>query len=186
MATAPLARLAVTIIGSISGVSPTATDTAKINASSQSPLVTPFTRKANGIMMSMNRISRKLTLLIPLSKAVAARCPAMLRAMVPKYVLLPVANTIPVADPLTTLDPMKQMFSSSITLPLLCLFPLASGRFSIGSDSPVREDWLTNKSFASMIRMSAGIMSPAAIMTISPGTRSVMLISSSWLPARFT
>lgn len=39
IAKAPLAKLTVTIIGSISGVSPTATATAKSNASNQSPLV---------------------------------------------------------------------------------------------------------------------------------------------------
>ncbi len=32
----------------------------------------------------------------------------------------------------------------------------------MGSDSPVKEDWLTYKSLASKIRQSAGIMSPAA------------------------
>ena len=74
--------------------------------------------KTKGIITSMKRINRKLTLLIPLSKAVAARWPAILLAMVPKYVLFPVSNTIPVADPLTTFEPMKQMLSNSMTLPL--------------------------------------------------------------------
>ena len=77
MATAPFERLAVTIIGSISGVRPTATETAKRNASSQSPFVNPFTRNTKGIITSMKRMSRKLTLLMPLSKAVAARWPVM-------------------------------------------------------------------------------------------------------------
>ena len=44
MAIAPLARLTVTIIGSISGVNPTATATANKSASSQSPLVKPLIR----------------------------------------------------------------------------------------------------------------------------------------------
>lgn len=70
---APLERLAVTIIGSISGVSPTATVTAKMKASSQSPFVIPLTMKTNGTMMSMNRMSNMLTLAMPLSNAVAAR-----------------------------------------------------------------------------------------------------------------
>ena len=42
MAVAPFARLTVTIIGSISGVSPTATATANSSASSQSCLVNPL------------------------------------------------------------------------------------------------------------------------------------------------
>ena len=44
--------------------------------------------------------------------------------------------------------------------------------FSTGSDSPVRLDWLTNRSRAVNSRTSAGIMSPAATMTTSPGTTS--------------
>ena len=39
----PLTRLADTIMGSISGVRPTATDSAKSSASSQLPLVKPLT-----------------------------------------------------------------------------------------------------------------------------------------------
>ena len=84
IATAPLDKLAEIIIGSISGVNPTATDTAKMNALNQSPFVTPFIRKTKGTMISIKRISRKLTLLTPLSKAVCARTPAILLAIVPK------------------------------------------------------------------------------------------------------
>ena len=72
-----------------------------------------------------------------------------------------------------------------MTLPWLCLLPFISGNFSTGSDSPVSDAWLTNRSFDSMMRMSAGIMSPAARQTTSPGTNSV--ISTSSLPEnRFT
>ena len=84
METAPFERFAVTIIGSISGVSPTATDTAKMKASSQSPLVMPLTRKTNGTMMSMKRMSSRLTRAMPRSNAVAARWPTMARAIVPR------------------------------------------------------------------------------------------------------
>ena len=48
IAIAPLARLTVTIIGSISGVRPTATATANSRASSQLPLVRPLIRKTRG------------------------------------------------------------------------------------------------------------------------------------------
>ena len=61
----------------------------------------------------------------------------MLRAMVPRYVLLLVDTTMPVAEPLTTLEPMKQMFSSSTMLRPRLSPPLASALFSIASDSPV-------------------------------------------------
>ena len=81
---APFERLAVTIIGSISGVSPTATDIAKMKASIQSPLVMPLTRNTIGTIISIKRMSNRLTLVMPLSKAVAARCPATLLAIVPR------------------------------------------------------------------------------------------------------
>jgi hypothetical protein len=45
MAIAPLERHTVTIMGSISGVRPTATDSANRNASSQLPLPMPLIRK---------------------------------------------------------------------------------------------------------------------------------------------
>ncbi len=46
--TAPLARVVVTIQGSISGVSPTATDSANSSASVQLPLVKPLTSSTMG------------------------------------------------------------------------------------------------------------------------------------------
>lgn len=84
MATAPRARLAETTIGSISGVKPTATATAKRKASSQSPLVRPLTANTTGTMTSMKRISRKLTLRTPLSKLVCGRSPTSEPAIEPK------------------------------------------------------------------------------------------------------
>lgn len=78
------------------------------------------------------------------------------------------------------------MLSSSTTLPRTYFRPRASGRFSIGSDSPVSDDWLTKRSLVSMTRTSAGIMSPAASVTMSPGTSSSIGSSSISRPARFT
>ena len=63
--TAPLARVEVTIIGSISGVSPTATDRANKKASGQSPLVKPLIKKTIGTITNANRISSQLTWLTP-------------------------------------------------------------------------------------------------------------------------
>jgi len=84
MASAPFERFAVTIIGNISGVRPTATDMAKMNASIQSPFVMPFTRNTIGTITSMKRMSSRLTFVMPRSNAVAARCPATLFAIVPR------------------------------------------------------------------------------------------------------
>ena len=83
--TAPLASVLVTIMGSISGVRPTATDSANRNASSQSPLVKPLTTSTMGTMTSAKRISSQLTLLTPAWNAVGVRSVAVTRvANVPK------------------------------------------------------------------------------------------------------
>ena len=55
IAIAPFDRQTVTIIGSISGVSPTATATAKKKASPQSPFVSPLIRNTSGTITSMKR-----------------------------------------------------------------------------------------------------------------------------------
>ena len=60
MATAPLVRQTVTIIGSISGVRPTATASAKKNAWAQLPLVSPLMTKTSGTMTNMNRSSSQV------------------------------------------------------------------------------------------------------------------------------
>ncbi len=53
MASAPLERQTATIMGSISGVSPTATARAKKKAPIQSALVSPLMRKTRGTMTRM-------------------------------------------------------------------------------------------------------------------------------------
>ena len=74
---APLDRHTVTIIGSISGVRPTATARAKKNASFQSPLVRPLMTKTSGTMTSMKRIISQVNWLTPLSKLVCTCWPTM-------------------------------------------------------------------------------------------------------------
>ncbi len=101
-----MARFAVTISGSISGVRPTATDNANRNACSQSCLSRPLIRKTIGTITAMKRISSQLTLFTPRSKLVCTRWPTMVRASEPRYVRAPVATTTAVAVPLTTLVPM--------------------------------------------------------------------------------
>src|SRR5674476_224613 len=56
--TAPLASVVVTIIGSISGVKPTATDNANSDASSQSPFVNPLISNTTGVNTSLKGSQR--------------------------------------------------------------------------------------------------------------------------------
>ncbi len=84
MSSAPLDRLTVTIMGSISGVSPTATAMANRNASSQLCLLSPLIRKTSGTITAMKRIISQVNLLTPRSKLVNWRCPTILAASDPK------------------------------------------------------------------------------------------------------
>ena len=113
MAMAPLARLTVTIIGSISGVSPTATATANSSASNQLPLLRPLIRNTRGTMIAMSPSIIQVTRAMPLSKLVRTRCSAIVAATWPKAVRTPVSTTTPQPTPLTTALPMKQMFGRS-------------------------------------------------------------------------
>ena len=154
-------------MGSISGVSPTATEMAKRKAETQSPLVMPLTKKTTGTMASMNRISTHDTALTPLVKLVSGASWAMELAMLPKRVWSPIPSTKPVAEPEITLVPIKAKLDSSVTAFWL-LSGMAWGIFSWGALSPVREAWLTNRSLASRIRRSAGTISPVDRNTRSP------------------
>jgi hypothetical protein len=81
---APLERQTETIIGSISGVNPTATESAKKNAPRQSCLVRPLMRNTSGTMTNMKRIMSHVNRLTPLSKLVSVCWPMMDLAMPPK------------------------------------------------------------------------------------------------------
>ncbi len=84
MAMAPFDRQTVTIIGSISGVRPTATASAKKNASPQSCLVRPLMRNTSGTMTNMKRIISQVNRLTPRSKLVSLGCWTMDVAMLPR------------------------------------------------------------------------------------------------------
>lgn len=86
MDTAPLARQVVTIMGSISGVSPTAMEMPNRKALSQSPLVMPLRKNTSGTITSINRIRTQETALTPLVKLVSTASPATAVAMEPKSV----------------------------------------------------------------------------------------------------
>ena len=70
MAIAPFAKFAVTITGNISGASPTATDKAKVNASTQFFLNRPLIKNTNGAITSIKRNNNMVTPFTPLSKLV--------------------------------------------------------------------------------------------------------------------
>ncbi len=164
IATAPLARQVVTIIGSISGVRPTAIETANRNAPCQFPLVKPFRKSTTGTMTSMKRISTQETELTPFSKPVAGLGASSEPAMPPSTVSSPTARTTATAVPETMLLPKKASagFSSRVSQ------DEAAADFSSGSLSPVRAAWLMKRSFERRMRTSAGTMSPAARWTMSP------------------
>ncbi len=102
MVSAPLARLTVTIIGSISGVSPTATDRPKSSASSQFPLVRPTMKKTAQTITTMNRIISQVKERTPRSKLVSSPRADSRSAIAPKTVRAPVCTTTPRAVPLVT------------------------------------------------------------------------------------
>ena len=183
MAMAPLDRFTVTIIGSISGVRPTATAIAKKNACSQSPLLRPLIRNTAGTITRIKRIISQVKLSIPLSKLVRTRGPAIACASEPRDVSLPVVRTAAVAVPVSTFVPRKQRLDSSYGL----LVSRVSQRsdFSTGIVSPVKVAWFTKRSLDESILTSAGTISPAARRTRSPGTRPSRRISWS-LPSRIT
>ena len=108
---APLTRLVVTIIGSISGVNPTATDKPNRKASIQSPLVSPLITMTVGAMIAINLIKMNEVFLIPNSKFVKSGLVLKDFATSPNNVRFPVAITTPSALPLMTLLPIKTIFS---------------------------------------------------------------------------
>ena len=182
MARAPFAREVVTIMGSISGVRPTATEMANSAACIQSPLVKPLTNSTTGTISSIKRMSTQETELTPFSKVVLEGLVFSSLAIRPSMVSLPTASTRAFALPLTTLLPKKARLAVSVKA---SRWGRASPSFSTASLSPVRADWLTNKSLAPRMRRSAGIMSPAERCTRSPTTSSSRGISAFW-PSRST
>jgi hypothetical protein len=108
-----LERQTDTIMGSISGVRPTATAREKKKASCQLCLVRPLSRKTDGTITAMKRIISQVNCRTPRSKLVSTAWPARLLAIWPKYVCAPVARTTAVAEPLSTLVPRKQRFGYS-------------------------------------------------------------------------
>jgi hypothetical protein len=113
MAMAPLERHTETIIGSISGVRPTATARAKKKASIQLCLVSPLITNTSGTMTSMKRIISQVKLLTPLSKLVCTCWPTMATGHAAQIGRPRSRRPRRWRVPLSTLVPRKQMFFSS-------------------------------------------------------------------------
>ena len=106
----------------------------------------------------------------PFSKAVFPFFSTTFSLKAPKTVLFPTLTiqTSPLPD--TTLDPSKAKEETSKGL-AFAKFPLYElVFFSTGCCSPVKADCETNKSLAATTLTSAGSISPAPILTISPTT----------------
>ena len=84
IAIAPLLRHTDTIIGSISGVSPTATASAKKNACVQSCFVSPLIRNTSGTITAMIRIMSQVKSFTPLSKLVGGSSSVIAPAIAPR------------------------------------------------------------------------------------------------------
>ena len=184
MDTAPFARQVVTIIGSISGVRPTAMEMPNRKASSQSPFVMPLTRKTRGTMISIKRISTQETAFTPRGEACLrgfARHGGRHGAK---------QGVVSHTDRHGGRTAGNHVASHERDVAVI------GGSFlSVALERPFsppvrshRSGWpgCTKRSFASRMRTSAGTMSPAERCTTSPTTRSCSGISSLSCPLRVT
>ena len=142
---APLARLAETIVASISGIRPIASVRAKVTASMTSSHWRPEGSRYARTIMMMNTggtiryisLSRTFTMdLLPLSYVVGAFFLVSFSAMEPNIVSSPTATTIASAEPPTTLVPMNAM----LLQPRISSQLTASACLVTPPDSPVRAD----------------------------------------------
>ena len=166
--TAPLERLEDRITGKSKGVIPIAMATENVKAVSD-PCFALFSKNVIGINISINLIKSLLKLLIPFWKLVIGFPEVIVFATFPKYVLSPVFITIAFPLPLVTLVPIKQIVSKSVILSISSIDESSVDEdFFTESDSPVKDDWVIYKSFASNTLTSAGMISPADKSITSP------------------
>ena len=114
--TAPLARLAVIIIGNISGVNPTATLSANTPASNQSLSVKPLITNTTGTSTNIKRINNQEIVFISFSKLVGSSKLFNVFSIRPIIVSFPVTKITASALPLTTFDPINTKRSLSNTV----------------------------------------------------------------------
>ena len=183
MRSAPRASVTDTIIGSSSGVRPTASAIANRKDSSHGLCMKTLTSSTNSTISTVSRMISMPKRRVPISNAVGSAGRLTLSAMSPIAVAVPVRTTRMLALPLTTEEPMK----TALVAPSRSVAS-ASGRaacFSTGYGSPVSSAWLTKKSRVTSTTPSAGVRSPAASSTRSPGTSCAT--GSSWrCPSRTT
>ena len=187
IARAPRDRQTVTISGSISGVSPTATDTPNSRACSQSPPAMPVTSMDTGTVTAVNAISIQDVEFMPRSKRVRGRCHWNARDSPPNSALRPVAMTTANAEPEITVVPMNARHAASVNA--VSLSPAASraaASLRTGMLSPVSAPCAMRRSRLSSSLQSAGTMSPADNVTMSPTTSSSDGICRSPAPTRRT
>ena len=161
IATAPLDRQTVTIIGSISGVSPTATASAKKNASRQLPFVTPLMTKTSGTITAMKR-----------SMSTREAGDAAIERRRDRLLLERLGHAAEVGVLAGRHDHRRRRAALDARAEERDVRQLERrrGRVALarrrtsrpGKLSPVSEPWLTNRSLAWTMRTSPGIMSPAA------------------------
>jgi len=168
---APRDSVTETIIGSSSGVRPTASATANRNDSNTGRCCAAFTSSTNSTSRMVSRRINVPKAWVPRSKAVAGGRTASVSAISASAVSWPVCTTTTRPLPLTTEVPIRTTFAAAV---ISVAVSAKTACFSTGYDSPVSIAWLTKRSRASIMRPSAGTRSPAASDTTSPGTRSAI------------
>ena len=170
-------RQTETIIGSISGVRPTATAREKKNASFQSCLVSPLMTKTSGTITIMKRIISQVNRLTPAVEAGLDLLAGEAAGHVAEIGLRAGGDDDrggrAAFDAGAEEADVRVLDGGDVRARRR-----GASVFSTGIDSPVRVAWMTNRSLAERSRTSPGIMSPAESFTMSPGTSCCSGISS--------
>ncbi len=135
------ASVTVTIIGSSSGVSPTANATANMTDSSTDRWNDRFTTSTNNTMNTVKRMISIPKRRIPTANAVAGGFSERLVAKCPSAVSAPVRHTSTTAVPLMIEVPANTALEAPVGLSAPDAVSLTS--FSAGYGSPVSSAWLT-------------------------------------------
>nr|WP_234970749.1 MULTISPECIES: hypothetical protein [Atopobiaceae] len=141
--------------------------------------------KTMGTMVAISPTRSLLTEEMPSSNEVLRGVLASEPAISPIMVLTPVATTTPRPWPEMTVDPA----STRSSRPMTGHFSPASerkGSFSMESDSPVSDAWLTKRSRAEKMRMSAWATHPEERRMTSPTTICSTAVSLPPSPSRST
>ena len=174
----------VTMAASPSGTAATARDMAVRSMSPTSRLCSTATRNRNAHTATATMLSS-----FPMSASRFCRGVISLVSVPINPAIFPISVDIPVAVMIPTPLPQATVVDINAMLvlsPILfCPFGSSPAALSTGTDSPVSADSSIFRFTASSSRRSAGTCLPTSRKTISPGTRSVPWISSSF-PSRST